>query len=189
MLSNTLTVLVPVLFVLLLGYFAGRAKAFSVDQVAGINELTLDYALPASLFVGIVGIARTQLAQDLTFVVIVLAGLVGVYVLAILAGILVFRLSASAAAIFALGAAFPAAPFFGPAILGPFFGPRSAIAIASVAIGANLLIVPVTVVMLETAQRAQRASAECVAVSIAAGAGSSTGELPQITSTQTEIGR
>jgi len=63
MLSTTLTVLVPVLFVLLLGYVAGRAKAFDQEQASGINELTLDFALPASLFVGIVGIPRTQLIR------------------------------------------------------------------------------------------------------------------------------
>jgi predicted permease len=33
-LSATLTVLIPVLFVVLLGYVAGRAKAFDPDQVA-----------------------------------------------------------------------------------------------------------------------------------------------------------
>jgi malonate transporter len=56
MLSTTITVLVPVLFVVLLGYVAGRAKAFDADQVSGVNELALDFALPASLFVGVVNI-------------------------------------------------------------------------------------------------------------------------------------
>ena len=40
-------VLLPVLFVLALGFWAGRAKKFDSDQVAGINELVLDYAFPA----------------------------------------------------------------------------------------------------------------------------------------------
>ena len=47
MLVSSFSVLLPVLFVLALGYFAGRAKEFDTDQVKGINELVLDFALPA----------------------------------------------------------------------------------------------------------------------------------------------
>ncbi|MBV8236991.1 MAG: hypothetical protein JO075_14950, partial [Acidimicrobiia bacterium] len=53
------------------GYVAGRAKAFDPDQVAGINELALDYALPASLFVGVATIPRAQLVQEAPFVLVV----------------------------------------------------------------------------------------------------------------------
>ena len=149
MVSTTLAVLVPVLFVLLLGYFAWRSKKFDADQVVGINELALDFALPASLFVGIVNIPRTQLAQDASFVVAVLIDLVGLYFVALFIGMRVLRLATSAAALFALGASFPSAPFFGPAVLGGLFGTSSAAAIASTAIIGNLVLVPVTVVVLE----------------------------------------
>jgi malonate transporter and related proteins len=154
--STAFTVLVPVLFVVLLGYAAGRAKAFDIDQVAGINELALDFALPASLFVGIVTIPRTQLTQDVLFILVALAALLGIYLLAFAVAMRVLRLSPSAAALFALGAAFPSAPFFGPAVLGGLFGQSSALAIASTAIIANLLLLPITVVVLEVARRARR---------------------------------
>ena len=39
---------------LVLGYWAGRSKKFDADQVKGVNELVLDFALPAIMFVGIV---------------------------------------------------------------------------------------------------------------------------------------
>ena len=169
MLSTTLTVLIPVLFVVLLGYVAGRAKAFDADQVAGINELALDYALPASLFVGVVTIPRARLVQEVSFVLVVLAVLVGVYLAAFAVGRLVFRLSPRAAALFALGAAFPGTPFFGPAVLGGLFGQSSALAIASTAIVANVILVPVSVVVLEAAGRARRSSAKVVPVALAVG--------------------
>ena len=168
MLTTTLTVLVPVLFVVLLGYVAGRAKAFDPDQVAGINELALDYALPASLFVGVVTIPRAQLVQEAPFVLVVLAVLVGLYLAALAVGILVFRLSARAAALFALGAAFPGTPFFGPAVLGGLFGRSSAVAIASAAIVANVLLVPLSVVILEAAARVRRPGAKLVPVAVGA---------------------
>ena len=64
MFLQILTIIVPIFFVLLLGYAAGRAKEFDSDQVAGINELVLDFALPASLFVGTVSTPRDQLLQQ-----------------------------------------------------------------------------------------------------------------------------
>jgi predicted permease len=139
MLASILQVLVPVLFVVLLGYFAGRARKFNADQVSGINGLTLNFALPASLFVGIVDIPRATLAQDGGFFLAVVAGLIGIYLMSLIVGLLVFRLTSGAAAVFALGAGFPGAPFFGPAVLGGLFGQSSALAIASMAIVANLI--------------------------------------------------
>jgi hypothetical protein len=73
--------LVPVLFVLQV-YLGWRVKAFETDQVAGINELALDSALPASLFVGVVTIPRSQLSQEASFVVTMVVTIVGRYFLA-----------------------------------------------------------------------------------------------------------
>ena len=174
MTSSILQVLVPVLFVLLLGYFAGRANKFDADQVAGINELTLNFALPASLFIGIVDIPRVTLLQDTGFVLAVAAGLIGIYLLALIVGRVALRLNSRAAALFALGAGFPGAPFFGPAVLGGLFGQSSALAIASTAIVANLILVPLSVVILEAAAPAQgtirRSAARMTAVAVPAGA-------------------
>ena len=56
---NALEVLLPVLFVLALGFWAGRSKQFNSEQVQGLNELVLNYAFPALLFVAIVRASRT----------------------------------------------------------------------------------------------------------------------------------
>jgi malonate transporter and related proteins len=175
MVSNTFAVLIPVLFVLSLGYFAWRAKKFDADQVAGINELALEFALPASLFIGIVGIPRAQLLQDARFVGAVLVDLIGIYLVAFIIGNRLLRLSTTAAALFALGAAFPAAPFFGPAVLGGLFGASSAVAIAATAIIANLVLVPVTVVVLEASSRTQRPNVKAAAVGVGPVSASSNG--------------
>ena len=173
MIPTTLTVLVRVLFLLLLGYFAWRVKAFDAKQVAGINELALDFALPASLFVGIVSIPRAQLAQDVSFVVAELLALVGVYLVALVLGRQLLHLKTSSAALFALGASFPAAPTFGPAVLGGLFGATSAAAIASTAIIANLVLVPLTVVVLGATSRAPHVTPRALSLAVAStGSGS-----------------
>jgi malonate transporter and related proteins len=176
MLVSMIQVLVPVLFVLLLGYFAGRKREFDTVQVAGINELTLNFALPASLFVGIVDIPRATLLQDGGFVLAVVAALIGIYLIALIVGGVVLRLNSSAAALFALGAGFPGTPFFGPAVLGGLFGQSSALAVASTAIVANLILVPLSVVILEAAAAGQgsrrRSAASVAAVAVPVGTGS-----------------
>src|SRR5205823_4928593 len=53
MMLTAIAALLPVFFVLGLGYFAGRAKKFDADQVAGLNELVLDFAPP--IFQGLFG--------------------------------------------------------------------------------------------------------------------------------------
>jgi predicted permease len=159
MLASTVSVLIPVLFVVLLGYGAGRLKEFDADQVAGINELVLDFALPASLFVGIIGISRTTIATSFGFFLVVLAALLATYAVAFAIAKLVVHLSTGAAALFALGAAFPSAPFFGPAVLGGIFGSASALSISTTAIIGNLVLVPVSLVILESERAAKRAQA------------------------------
>src|SRR6266404_5082526 len=93
MLAEILTIIFPVFFVLLLGYAAGRANQFDSHQVAGINELVLKFALPASLFIGTVGVSRTQLLQETPLLVAMLVSLVGVYIVVFLLGKLLFRTS------------------------------------------------------------------------------------------------
>jgi predicted permease len=56
--------LLPVFFVLALGYVAGKRHSFNSDQAAGLSELALGFALPASLFVGMTEIPKDLLLQQ-----------------------------------------------------------------------------------------------------------------------------
>lgn len=91
MFVKIISVIVPVLFVLALGYAAGRFKAFDGDQVSVISELVMDFALPASLFVGTVRTSRAQLFQQVPFFLALLISLLGLYLVALLLGLFVFR--------------------------------------------------------------------------------------------------
>jgi malonate transporter and related proteins len=148
MLTEILTISFPVFFVLLLGYAAGRANQFDSHQVAGINELVLKFALPASLFVGTVGVSRTPLLQETPMLVAMLVSLVGVYIVVFLLGKLLFRHTVGVAALQAIAVSFTAGPFFGPAVLSPIFGASSAVAISMIALILNIVIVPATLVLL-----------------------------------------
>ena len=49
--SGLVGALLPVFFVLALGYVAGKRHSFDAHQAAGLSELAIGFALPASLFV------------------------------------------------------------------------------------------------------------------------------------------
>ena len=157
---NSLTVLLPVLFVLVLGYLAGRAKKFDSDQTSGLNELVLDYALPASLFVGTSGTSRAQLLQQGSFFLALLIAFVGLQVIALLISKFVFHHTTSTAAFQAFVSASPTAPLVGTPILTGLFGASGLVSIAISAIIINLVQVPITVVLaeIELSQKASKHS-------------------------------
>jgi len=163
MLLQILTIIVPIFFVLLLGYAAGRAKEFGSDQVAGINELVLDFALPASLFVGTVSTPREQLLQQGPFVLALLVGIVGLYVIVLFLGRQLFHHAMGLAALQAITVCFSAGPYFGPAVLTPVYGASSAVAISMIAIILNIVIVPMTLILIEVSRGTEGSEVKSIA--------------------------
>lgn len=157
-------VLLPVLFVLALGFWAGHAKRFDSDQVAGLNELVLDYAFPALLFVGIVRASRSSLFSEAPFVLALIVAALGLFVVVALLSVFVLRHSLGAAAIQSASVTYSNASFAGIPILTPLFGESALLTIAVTALMFNIMIVPVTVTMLEyDRQRAAGAATLSVA--------------------------
>src|ERR1700739_2622895 len=100
--GEILNIVFPIFFVLLLGYAAGRTNQFDSHQVAGINELVLNFAVPASLFVGTVGVSRTQLLRETPLLMAMLVSLVGMYIVVFLLGKILFRHTLGGAALQAI---------------------------------------------------------------------------------------
>lgn len=112
MFSLILTIIVPIFFVLLLGYAAGRAKKFDSNQIAGINELVLDFAVPASLFVETVRTSRDQLLQQTPLALATLIAMVGPYLTVLVLGRRLFRHTLGVAALQAITVSFASGPYF-----------------------------------------------------------------------------
>lgn len=147
--SDQTVILLPIFFVLALGYFAGRAKQFNGAQTSGLNDLVLDYALPASLFVGTSGTSRSVLLQQGTLFLGLLIALLGFYLIAWLVGRFVFHHNVGTAALQAFLITVPTAPFIGTPILDDLYGGSSIVAIAISAIVMNVLQLPLTLVLVE----------------------------------------
>jgi malonate transporter and related proteins len=146
---STIAVLLPVFFVLGLGYLAGRAKEFDPDQRAGLNELVLDYALPAMLFVATVKTPRAQLLSEGPYAVSLFIAFVGLFTIVVLVSTRILRHSLGEAALQANLTSYPSVAFFGPPIFQGLFGPSSLLSIGLAAVIAAITIVPLTVILLE----------------------------------------
>jgi len=147
-LSGLVTALLPVFFVLTLGYVAGKRNAFDPDQAAGLSKLAVSFALPASLFVGMTEIPRNLLLEQGRLVLALMLAHVGLFFVAWAALGFVQSVRGTPAILYALMLSTSATPVFGLAILQPILGPTAAGAVGLVALSINL-VVPATVVLLE----------------------------------------
>jgi predicted permease len=140
--------LLPVFFVLALGYFAGKRNTFDADQAAGLSKLALSFALPASLFVSMTDIPRDLLLQQGRLILALILSHAGLFLAAWLAFGRIKSLRGTTAIIYALMLSTSATPVFGLAVLGPILGATSAGAVGLVALAINLTVPP-AVVLLE----------------------------------------
>ena len=147
-LSGLVAALLPVFFVLALGYGAGKRSAFDADQAAGLSKLAVSFALPASLFVGMTDIPRDLLLQQGRLVLALILAHVGLFFVSWLALGFIPSLRGTPAILFALMLSTSATPVFGLAVLQPILGPTATGAVGLVALSINL-VVPATVVLLE----------------------------------------
>lgn len=146
--SGLVGALLPVFFVLALGYLAGRRNTFDADQAAGLSKLALSFALPASLFVSMTDIRRDLLLQQGRLVLALILAHGGLFLVAWFLLRTAKSLRGTPSIIYALMLSTSATPVFGLAVLEPILGPTSAGAVGLVALAINLTVPP-AVVLLE----------------------------------------
>lgn len=159
--SGLVGALLPVFFVLALGYLAGKRNAFDADQAAGLSKLAVSFALPAALFVSMMEMRRSLLLQQGRLVLALILAHAGLFFVAWFLLQRVKSLHGTPAIIYALMLATSATPVFGIAVLEPILGPTSAGAVALVALAINLTV-PAALILLEmdAAAKNQHGSAD-----------------------------
>jgi predicted permease len=148
--SGLFGALLPVFFVLALGYFAGRRHNFDASQAVGLNKLALGYALPSSLFVSMTDIQRTLLLEQGKVVLALLLAHVGLFLVSWLVLQRLEQFKGTAPVICALFLSTSATPVFGTAVLQPLLGSTSAGTVGLVALAINLTV-PLAIILLEIA--------------------------------------
>jgi predicted permease len=92
-----------------------------------------------------------------------LIGIVGLYIIVLLLGRQLFRHAMGLAALQAITVCFSAGRYFGPAVLTPVYGASSAVAISMIAIILNIVIVPMTLVLIEISRGTESSEAKSIA--------------------------
>ena len=146
--GGLLGALIPVFFVLALGYIAGKRSTFDADQAAGFSKLAMSFALPASLFVSMTDIRRDLLLQQGRLVLALILAHLGLFLVTWFVLNRIPSLRGTTSIIYGLMLATSATPVFGLAVLEPILGPTSAGAVGLVALAINLTV-PLAVVLLE----------------------------------------
>ena len=159
MLEKILGALLPAVITILLGYFAARHHDFEQKEVPTLNKMVMTYALPLSLFVGVVSAGRAELLADLPLVAFLALAFIGMYVAILLIGVLGFRNAPGLSSLRALTAAAPSTAFVGTPVLGYLYGDKGDIPVAVGSIIIVVCLVPVTLILLTLESEPQAAGA------------------------------
>ena len=159
MVATIIGALLPVVVTLLLGFVAGWHHDFDGKQATILNRMVMLYALPLSLFAGMVGTARDEVLSQVPLAIAILVGMAGGYVVVLLVSRYLFRRDLMSASLQAIAIGGPAVPFVGVSVLGHLFGTASAIPISVASLVMNLIQVPVTLMLLSAGMTQRNAQA------------------------------
>jgi len=143
-----LLTLVPVFFVMALGYGAGRLRIVDNRQVDSLNALVMDFALPASLFVASASATRSQMFEQAP-----LFAVFGGVMLVLFAGwyfaARAWKVDKADASLQALTIAFPNLAGVGLPIVSAVLGPTGTVPVAVALAAGSILVSPLTLILVE----------------------------------------
>lgn len=149
MLHLIVTALLPVFLVLALGYFAGKRGLIDNRNVASLNVLLMQFALPLTLFVSIAKTSQSVILDNGMLALVIALGLLIAYAFVYAMQRRVFGLSMGDAAVQTLTIAFPNFASIGLPLALPVFGAQAALSVAiCIAVG-SVTISPITLALLE----------------------------------------
>ncbi|MBD1550058.1 AEC family transporter [Pseudomonas typographi] len=149
MVTLIITALLPVYIGLALGFFAGKRHLVDNQNVASLNVLLMQFALPLTLFVSIARTPQRVIIENGPLALVLAGGLLIVYLAVFYVQRRVYRLSLGDSAVQTLTIAFPNFASIGLPLLIPIFGQSAALPVAiAIAVG-SITISPLTLALIE----------------------------------------
>lgn len=151
--------IVPILVIMLLGYYSGKTDSFTGENARTLNKVVLNYALPAALFLSIIKANRQMLSVDVKLTIISFVVLLACFFLVYYVFRIVYKDSIAESAVSALISGSPTIGFLGFAVLQPIFGDSATVGlvIAIVAIEVNALGIPIGLALLNSGRQSKDA--------------------------------
>ena len=147
MISLLLTALVPVAFVVLLGFYAGRKKLVSEDGARNFSAYIVDFALPCTLFVGIFSFTPAQFGNVPYLLTLTLA-LIVPFVVGLGIAMFGYKKTYPESGLFACNCGFPDMAYFGLPVLLTVVGTQGLLPVIVGNLVTSILIVPCIVLLL-----------------------------------------
>ena len=146
MIETILNGLLPVAFVIILGWFSARIGLLKHEDAGVLATLVIRFALPFALFSAAATtpadkIIDVRLALCLTF------GLMGSYLIALAVGLFAFKHDLRTSTMQALVCGFPDMAYFGAPILAAMFGPAGFLVVLVGNLVTSIIMLPLTIVL------------------------------------------
>ena len=149
MLSIILNALVPVFFVLALGYLAGWTKDVDNTRVAELNAMVMDFAIPAAIFATVAQASRSTLLGQLPLAAILSLSMLLLYGAIFAMARYLYHVEPGEASVQACTTSLPNYAAAGLPLIAALLGSGKVVAVAvSIACGA-IVVSPLTLVILE----------------------------------------
>jgi predicted permease len=146
--------LVPIAFVILLGFLAGRAGLIKPESSGVLAVLALDFCLPSLLFNASATMSTAAL-QNWRFFLGIALGLLAIYLLALAISLAIFRKPVVASSLQALNSAFPNMAFMGIPVLTAVIGASVVLPVVVGNLISSFELLPLTLTLLEAGSPAQ----------------------------------
>jgi malonate transporter and related proteins len=150
MFQTILQALVPVVFVVGLGWLVGRLGILDPQRIRSITTFIVTVALPAALFVGVFNFSPSQLENGRYLLTLTVA-LVGTWAAAFSVARFAFGSATASAAMLALNASFPDLAYFGLPVLITIIGAQGLLPVIVGNLVVSVLLVPITILLLGSA--------------------------------------
>lgn len=145
--------LVPVFFVMALGYFAGKRGIVDNVNIKSLNLFLMMFALPAALFTAIARTPRDVIIQNAPLMAVLAISLLTVYAVTVFLQYRVFKLPQADGAVQTLTVAFPNFASIGLPLLVGIYGSQAALPVAVAIATGSVTISPLTLTLLELSKQ------------------------------------
>lgn len=150
-LLQSAAIVIPIIFVLVFGFFAGKTKAFGTEgnPISTLNELVLKFALPPALFIGTVTVSHKELVDEFVLFFALLVSILIAFGIGLAIARYIFKRNMVEASIAGLAVSFSAGPFYGPALLDSIYGLGSGVAVSMITVAINVFLVPLATIIIK----------------------------------------
>ena len=139
--------IIPVIFVIALGFYSGRRKIVSQEGARSLSTFVVQFAYPCTLFVATFGFTSKQLENGPYIAMLILSIMIP-FAIAVVVGKRIFKQSLDEAGLFACNCGFPSTAVFGLPILKSVFGAVGLLPVIVGSLVTSVLMMPVIIFLV-----------------------------------------